>query len=1225
VSRPGAALLESLVAEERRGAPGPARDAALAAAEQGAEHLLDAAYALLVAGEPRAAARVLDRAEAAAGGGLERRIHACRVWASQLDLNWYPGETGAIIADEAGAPLLLGQPPPPEDTETAIVEACVAKGPLTLLTLRSLVESMVRSGSGALQSVLGGAVGELQAFATAVEAAGAPRSAVWAVGAQADLVQRSGLATEAAQFLETTRSLYAQLGDRVGLATTHLIEGDWHATPGSSPEALGLTLGPESRPSPLAAARDLARATACYDQAAALLEGVAAPRAAGALALRRAAVCWAERRHDDQRAWLDAADAAFAGAGDAAPRRVVTVHRLLAATADGELAALRLEAGTGWDLEARGPIAELVAWATGDGSASFGAGLGRLLERAAEAWRERGDLDRAALAYSMALPLVRLGGGILPAGVLDALAATDNERNFTARALVRLEQAVRALPPARPVADDPTSWMQRVSLVTGMVNALSARTGSSAAGLGITGFERATARLRELAAVPGLPDADVSASLMRDAGALIEDLQRAPQQDSVDSILGQIADTGRYMLALTAQGVRDEVARTTALAALQRGRLALRAGWTAEADGWFDAALETIDAGPPAHRWIAVLVYMSSLREEEARACFREVRDSGLVPDDLLASLALRAREYEAAEALAPARDVPDPSWSDLADRAELALETGDHAGALAHADDAIGRFEPLVGRLGRDPDRLAACDDVKATSLYLVAARAALAGGALARSFELSDRGRSLALATLVRGAAEAAPGDDALRRRWQQAATEWSAAFERLLGAYDGEDDAAGAAAAAVLTRADEALVAVEADVEARDPAALASARRLPAPVALADVQGALPEDGCLLQYHVVGRELLVWGVTRKRIEGARRRLDTAGVEALAGAYWRACSLGAAGAEGEELAALLLDPVAGIAGAARQLVVVPFGALATVPFHALPFGGAPLGHGRTVSFLPAASLLAGRRAGEPIGDAAAVLSVGDPAFDPAAQPALRRLPGAAAEARAVGGLWGSEDVLVDVDATEPELRERVRGRAILHLAAHGHLDEVAPSTSALVLAGADRLTVSDLIGLRLDAELAVLSACDSGRGAVTLGGDVIGLTRGLIAAGARRALVSLWPVDDVAACATMVAFHERLRESGVPAQALADAQADVRALSGDELAARYTAISGDAAPPAHTVRRGGGTPVAATARVGIPLDPSFVDADEPEAEPVAALDGGMERVWAPFILVGT
>jgi hypothetical protein len=70
--------------------------------------------------------------------------------------------------------------------------------------------------------------------------------------------------------------------------------------------------------------------------------------------------------------------------------------------------------------------------------------------------------------------------------------------------------------------------------------------------------------------------------------------------------------------------------------------------------------------------------------------------------------------------------------------------------------------------------------------------------------------------------------------------------------------------------------------------------------------------------------------------------------------------------------------------------------------------------------------------------------------------------------------------------------------------------------------------------------------------------------------------------------------------------------------------LAAHYTAVSGEEAPPTHTVRRGGGTPVAATVRRGIPLDPSFVDADEPEAQPVAALDGSMERVWAPFVLVG-
>ena len=66
--------------------------------------------------------------------------------------------------------------------------------------------------------------------------------------------------------------------------------------------------------------------------------------------------------------------------------------------------------------------------------------------------------------------------------------------------------------------------------------------------------------------------------------------------------------------------------------------------------------------------------------------------------------------------------------------------------------------------------------------------------------------------------------------------------------------------------------------------------------------------------------------------------------------------------------------------------------------------------------------------------------------------------------------------------------------------------------------------------------------------RGRATAAGDVIGLTRSLMAAGAAELVVSLWPVDDEAACLTMVRFHEELLEGGAPAEALRAAAGAVR-----------------------------------------------------------------------------
>jgi CHAT domain-containing protein len=203
---------------------------------------------------------------------------------------------------------------------------------------------------------------------------------------------------------------------------------------------------------------------------------------------------------------------------------------------------------------------------------------------------------------------------------------------------------------------------------------------------------------------------------------------------------------------------------------------------------------------------------------------------------------------------------------------------------------------------------------------------------------------------------------------------------------------------------------------------------------------------------------------------------------------------------------------------------------------------------------------------------------------------------------------------VLVDVDATEREVRDLIQGRNVVHLATHGWLDELAPYASSLVLAGRDELTVAELVGLRVGAELAVLSACDTGRGAATLGGDVVGLTRALLAAGVRRMLVSLWPVDDLTACVTMVKFYEHLTAETPPARALALAQVFVHSLDNAALRLQYAGLC----------QRAGTDPGDSDAqdrRRGQLELPAELRDDEELPPP---LGGSAERHWAPFVLVG-
>ena len=70
----------------------------------------------------------------------------------------------------------------------------------------------------------------------------------------------------------------------------------------------------------------------------------------------------------------------------------------------------------------------------------------------------------------------------------------------------------------------------------------------------------------------------------------------------------------------------------------------------------------------------------------------------------------------------------------------------------------------------------------------------------------------------------------------------------------------------------------------------------------------------------------------------------------------------------------------------------------------------------------------------------------------------------------------------------------------------------------------------------------MAILSACDTGRGRIT-GDGVIGLSRALITAGVPSVIVSLWAVPDAPTAALMAEFYHQLQQGQPKAQALRQA----------------------------------------------------------------------------------
>ncbi len=1218
-------LLQSMVPEEHRGQPGKMREVALALAQRDparrADYLLWAVLASLAMGEAREAMRLLDTVPAGADVGVARRIRACRSWAQRLDGNWYPGNTGGEVSPDWLQGLIVIERVEPGDAITMLVESCAAFGPCALLTARTLVLDAARNTPAVAEQMIQHGIQSLDNFVAVARQAQADAAALWAFAARADLQWRGGFRDAARATLETVRQICHQRGDAIGVANGWMIEGDRWATPWSSPEALGFVLSggiAKAAPPP----PDDRQALHAYLQAAEALVHSDAPWASAALELRLAFLAGRAGDVKAQREHLAKCQQAYRQVGDVAGLLLATVHGWFADIAAGDLTAMRRIAPLEW-AERHGPVAEIATWAESRGSLTWCTGLGRLLQRGGELWAATREFERAEIAYRLAAHLVPLNGAIAAWTLQEALAGIDLQRGLTTRGLVRHLVTLNSLPPPCDPKQDGVAWLRDIELTTGLLTVPSGVSGATEIGIRI--IERGEQRLKALLDVAGIvqptgmiPPSDPQQALAEASAAHETELKSmlagAPKPGSAEQIL----------LTAAAEATRQSLLRAQPLLALLRARQAERGGWDVRAEQWYRTARQYAAKAGAENRWLEILILHVWGKRAEAQAALKTALQERRMDTGTLTALAIRVRAYEAAEALLqtlPPDGGKDPlEWRGLADRAEVASERGQAAAASALVTRALGIFEEMVNRFPRDADRVAASDDVSAAALYLLASRIHLrlaqersrdteAGAAQrALAFGVADRHRMLTLPREMQRSAAASA--DSLRR-WQQAATDHATAYQRLLAALT-----LGAGKVPALTqalgRAERILADVEATLTPEEQAAVAATRRLVAFTA-EKLQRLLPAEACLLEYQLVGRDYVMYAVTATEIVVQEGRLERGSFEGMTSRFVRACANGALSLEAEELSAILLNPFSATLRGKERVIVVPSGALNAVPFHVLPFAGKPLGETHVVSYLPAASLLAQAAVDQPLAGGS-TLVVGDPAFDPAAHPSLQRLAGAAVEAKAVAAIHGTKPYLAG-EATEASLRPLLSHRALLHFAAHGRLDDIAPNTSSIVLAGDDELTVSDLIGLDIGADLAILSACDTGRGTTTMGGDLVGLVRGLLASGVRRCVVSLWPVDDVAACVTMAMFHRHLKRGTAPAVALAQAQREIRTLSGSEIADRYRALGGTLAARDRSLRRKGSR----TLRL-----PAFSEVDAEDEIPLAAKDGRSTNIWAPFVLIG-
>lgn len=228
-----------------------------------------------------------------------------------------------------------------------------------------------------------------------------------------------------------------------------------------------------------------------------------------------------------------------------------------------------------------------------------------------------------------------------------------------------------------------------------------------------------------------------------------------------------------------------------------------------------------------------------------------------------------------------------------------------------------------------------------------------------------------------------------------------------------------------------------------------------------------------------------------------------------------------------GQRLYGRLIAPLESALGS-RAVLVVPHSGLHYLPFAALHDGKRYLLDKHALRVTTSASALKYlRHSAAAPGTAALIL--GNPTGD---------LPSAEQEARRLNRLLPGSSLLLGAAATRQALMDGAVRARTLHIASHAVFDARQPLESRLILAPATAtssadggaLRVGDIYGLKLTADLVTLSACETGLGQITDGGEVIGITRGFLYAGASTVVASLWQVADEATATLMERFYANL-----------------------------------------------------------------------------------------------
>jgi CHAT domain-containing protein len=494
-----------------------------------------------------------------------------------------------------------------------------------------------------------------------------------------------------------------------------------------------------------------------------------------------------------------------------------------------------------------------------------------------------------------------------------------------------------------------------------------------------------------------------------------------------------------------------------------------------------------------------------------------------------------------------------------LTRRGNQQAQQGQLAQALDSYDQALARAETIRTRLTTPTSQ--AGNRALMESIYVAPLSCQLQLGNAAAAFSAAERARARGLADLL-GRQTATPHADIPN----QLVVQREAVRSRLDQAYATDEPSSD------LADLEKMLADLDRQIELLDPA-FAGLTTI-APLQAEDVQQRLPKDAVLLTYMGDAHDrlwIMVVSTTEIHIEPIAQ-LSVRWLRQYIADHLDGSRRGILVPEPHHahlepprhlfppLYKTLIEPVWRWLAPAQTVYIVPYG-----PLHYLPLGSLTpdlsnppplLARGRRVVYAPSATILLDYCHTRSPSPCHGVLAIAPE------DTRLKLIQGAARTITQRGG-----SCLVGRAATRQAFLDDAGHYRMVCFLGHGFFDRRYPMSSRLQLSDGNLYASEILRELRLQADLVMLAACETGRGRVLHGDEILGLSRAMLYAGTPSLLVTLWPVHEIPTRLLVEKLIEQLASSETvaatadPATALASAQCWLRALSFGEVRERLLA----------------------------------------------------------------